>query len=80
MLHWSHLGWIILQIQLYEAMAFSKAVIASNRSGIPELVMNNKTGILVDPMNIAELTKAIEFMIDNPMKIIERWKQRLPFA
>ena len=42
---------------VYEAMAFSKAVIASNRSGIPELVMNNKTGILVDPMNVAELTR-----------------------
>ena len=56
---------------IYEAMAFGKAVIASNRSGIPELVKNNKTGILVDPMNIDELKKSIEFMIDNPMKIVE---------
>ena len=56
---------------VYEAMAFSKAVIASNRSGIPELVEHHKTGILVDPMNVEELTRAIEFMIDNPMKIIE---------
>ena len=60
-------------------MAFSKAVIASNRSGIPELVMNNKTGILVDPMNVAELTKAIEFMIDNPMKVIEFGKEGYSF-
>jgi glycosyltransferase involved in cell wall biosynthesis len=56
---------------IYEAMAFGKAVIASNRSGIPELVENNKTGILVDPMNINELRKSIEFMIDNPIKVIE---------
>ena len=56
---------------VYEAMAFGKAVIASNRSGIPELVEHHKTGILVDPMNVEELTRAIEFMIDNPMKIIE---------
>ena len=64
---------------VYEAMAFSKAVIASNRSGIPELVMNNKTGILVDPMNVAELTKAIEFMIDNPTKVIEFGKEGYSF-
>ena len=56
---------------IYEAMAFGKAVIASNRSGIPELVENYKTGILVDPMNIDELKKSIEFMIDNPMKVVE---------
>ena len=56
---------------IYEAMAFGKAVIASNRSGIPELVENKKTGILVDPMNINEIKKSIEFMIDNPIKVIE---------
>ena len=39
--------------------------------------MNNKTGILVDPMNVEELTRAIEFMIDNPMKIIEFGKEGL---
>lgn len=64
---------------VYEAMAFGKAVIASNRSGIPELVKNNKTGILVDPMNVAELTRAIEFMIDNPIKVIEFGKEGYSF-
>ncbi len=56
---------------IYEAMAYGKAVIGANRSGIPELVQENKTGVLVDPMNTDQLRRAIEFMIDNPLKVIE---------
>ena len=44
---------------------FSKPVIASHVGGIPELVDNNKNGVLVEPNNIGELSEAIFKLIDD---------------
>lgn len=44
---------------LTQAMAMEKAVIATNVGSIPEVVDDQKTGILVTPRNVEELAEAI---------------------
>jgi len=48
-----------------EGMMAGKPVIASNVGGIPDVVENNKTGILVSPNNVDKLTEALERLINN---------------
>ena len=48
-----------------EAMATGLPVISTTHAGIPELVTNNKDGILVKENNVNELTEAIDFMLSN---------------
>ncbi|MDY7965609.1 glycosyltransferase [Bacillus thuringiensis] len=55
---------------LKEAMALGLPVISTNHAGIPELITNNKEGILVQENNVNELAEALEFMLSNR----ERWK------
>ena len=49
-----------------EAMMATKPVIGSNHGGLTEIIINNETGILVEPNNEGELTTAIQQLIDNP--------------
>lgn len=53
-----------------EAAQFSKPVIASNKGGLSESVVNNKTGLLVDNENPEQLAKAIIGLLKNPEKMI----------
>jgi len=46
-------------IVLLEAMALRKPVIASNVNGVPEVVVNDKTGILIPPAQSQALSDAI---------------------
>jgi len=48
-----------------EALSCETPVIASNVGGIPEVVKNEKNGLLVRPSAPEELTKAIQFLLDN---------------
>ncbi len=41
------------------AYGFEKPVIATNVGGLPEVIINNKTGFIVPPKNSAKLAKAI---------------------
>jgi len=50
---------------IMEAMACSKPVIATDVGGSPELVINNKTGILVPPKNPKALADAILRLANN---------------
>jgi hypothetical protein len=50
---------------LKEAMAIGVPVISTNHAGIPELITNNKEGVLVQENNVDELAEALEFMLSN---------------
>jgi glycosyltransferase involved in cell wall biosynthesis len=49
-----------------EAMACGAAIIASNCGGIPEMIENNISGILVEPSHSDELARAILYLLGNP--------------
>ena len=49
-----------------EAMACSTAVIGSNIGGIPEWLIDKKTGLLFERGNSEDLKKKIIFLLDHP--------------
>ena len=55
-----------LPYTLLEAGAASLPVVATTVGGIPELVEDMKSGILVQPKNARELAHALSFMIEHP--------------
>lgn len=55
-----------IPVSLMEAMAAGKPVIASDLSGIPELVEHDKTGLLVKPGEAAGLSAAIRELLSKP--------------
>lgn len=54
-----------------EASSCAIPVIASNVGGLPEVVENNITGIIVPPMNAIETAKAIEKLIQDENLMIK---------
>ncbi|MBD3228132.1 MAG: glycosyltransferase [Candidatus Lokiarchaeota archaeon] len=48
-----------------EASAAGKPVVAFNKTAIPEVVQNGKTGLLVPPRNVKKLAEAIIFLLQN---------------
>lgn len=54
-----------IPVVLMEAMLSGVPVISTKLSGIPELVINNETGLSAEPDNVASLVSAIKRMIDN---------------
>ena len=54
-----------------EAFANGKPVIASNIGGIPEIVEQEKTGLLFEPTNVEELKQCILKYWNNPNLVIE---------
>ena len=55
-----------LPMSIIEAMAAGAAVVASDVGGVPELVVDEKTGILVRPGDPEALTAALARLIHNP--------------
>ncbi|KKS44883.1 MAG: Glycosyl transferase, group 1 [Candidatus Azambacteria bacterium GW2011_GWA2_42_9] len=53
--------WVIL-----EAMAAEVPIVATNIAGIPEMIENGKSGLLVEPADPAALANAIEKMLAHP--------------
>jgi len=51
-----------------EACALGKPIIATNVGAIPEIVIDGETGILVNPKNSVEITKGIEYLLENPLE------------
>ncbi len=49
-----------------EAMATETPVVAFKTGGIPELVVDGETGILVRPGDVKELANALEYVLKNP--------------
>jgi colanic acid/amylovoran biosynthesis glycosyltransferase len=60
-----------IPLALMEAMACSLPVVASDLSGIPELVKPGITGYLVPPGNISALADQIAYIFNNPNQAVE---------
>lgn len=58
-----------IPMTILEAMAASLPVIATNVGGVPQVVINNETGILVENKNKEDLIKAIQFFVEAPENI-----------
>ena len=55
-----------LPVTILEAMAASKPVVATSVGGVPELVLDGETGILVPPRDVPGLSQAIESLLEEP--------------
>lgn len=55
-----------LPISILEAMSYSMPIISTPVGGIPEIVKDNRNGILVSPGNEDDIYKAIKKYLDNP--------------
>lgn len=51
------------------AFAFQKPVIATNVGGLKEIVIAEKTGLLVPPKDPMRLAEAIIYLLNNPVKL-----------
>jgi glycosyltransferase involved in cell wall biosynthesis len=58
-----------LPISLLEAMAIGRPVIATAVGGVPNLVINHQTGLLVPPNNTSGLAEAIRWAISHPTEM-----------
>lgn len=63
-----------------EAMSYGLPIISSNVGGIPDVVVNNKNGILITPGNKDDLFKAIKEYIENKDKIEAMGKMSIEIA
>lgn len=55
----------VLGFTVVEAMALNKPVIGAAIGGIPEMVINNYTGLLFEPGNIKQLAECIQLLFAN---------------
>lgn len=55
-----------IPMTILEAMAASLPIISTDVGGLPELVENNVTGLLVDKQNAASLANAMHTYVSNP--------------
>jgi glycosyltransferase involved in cell wall biosynthesis len=58
-----------------EAMAAGLPVVSTSVGGIPEMVIENETGFLVQPGDIAALADSIERLIDD-IELARRFGER----
>jgi glycosyltransferase involved in cell wall biosynthesis len=54
------------RLRLIEGMALGLPAIATRYSGIPEIIEDGKTGILVEPRDEHGLAQAIERFLEDP--------------
>lgn len=54
---------------LFEAFFSKIPIVASNIGGIPDVVLHEKTGILVEPGNVTDLVNKLIFAIQNPTEM-----------
>ena len=59
---------------IIEGFALGKPVVGSRIGGIPELIKDNQTGLTFEPGNVEDLRSKIEYLINNPNKIVEMGK------
>ncbi|MEX2640759.1 MAG: glycosyltransferase [Balneolales bacterium] len=59
-----------IPVILMEAMAAGVPVVATDHSGIPELVKNNLNGYLVEERNAGEIAEKVEYIIHHPDQVL----------
>lgn len=59
-----HFGRVLL-----EAMAMAKAVVATNAGGVPEIVRDGETGVLVPPADPAAMAAAVVSLLQDPVAV-----------
>jgi glycosyltransferase involved in cell wall biosynthesis len=64
-----------LPISILEAMSYGQAIISTNVGGIPEIVVPDKNGILIDPGNLEQIKSSIDYFIDQPEKAKDYGKE-----
>lgn len=64
------LGRVVIEAQLLE-----RPVIASRTGGIPEIIENTKTGVLIEPGDTHALAEAMKLLLDNP-PLVEQMGRR----
>jgi glycosyltransferase involved in cell wall biosynthesis len=57
-----------LNTSILDAMMANKPVVATYAGGIPEIIENGKTGLLVPPRDHVALAEKIVEMLENPEK------------
>jgi glycosyltransferase involved in cell wall biosynthesis len=57
--------WEAFPVVILEALSCETSVIATSVGGIPEIIKQGKTGILVKPGDYVQLANAIQFLLDN---------------
>ncbi len=67
----------VLGFTVVEAMALGKPVIGARIGGIPEMVIDNYTGLLFEPGNAAQLAERIKVLHNNESLITEMGKNAL---
>ena len=60
-----------LPVTILEALALARPVVATSVGGVPSIIRDGETGILVPPGDPDAVAKAIDWMIDNPQKAAE---------
>jgi glycosyltransferase involved in cell wall biosynthesis len=60
---WEGFGLVTL-----EAMALKKPIVASRVGALPEIVVNNETGLLVEPAQAGALAEALSQLLGNPAR------------
>jgi L-malate glycosyltransferase len=53
-------------VSVIEAQACARPVIVSRIGGLPEVIKDGKTGLVVSPKNVKALSDAIVYLINNP--------------
>ena len=60
--------WEGMPVALMEAMLAGKPVIATKVGDVPNLVSDQKEGLLIPPCDVSELVKAIAWLIQHPVE------------
>ncbi len=53
-------------VSILEAMAYSCGIVASNTGGIPEMIIDNETGLFVSPQDTKTLQENLDKLLGNP--------------
>jgi glycosyltransferase involved in cell wall biosynthesis len=58
--------WESFGLVLLEAMAYAKPIVATDVGGIPDVITNGESGLLVPPEDPVSLSKAIVYLLAHP--------------